>query len=205
VEAPIVLGVNPEKPFAAQVAALGKLFEREVVLEYVVAPPPPPLPTPSDPLTPPPVRPRRAPPLPLDAALGAVPEAVGVVWIGPGVTPPKPEKAFLAAVDERSLLFLGERGDKGATTLPAPFVLVESAERPEALDEQLDAVAKAVHKQGRAVIIGAPTDATLGALQTVLPQWRAAQIDIVPLTVLAAAPTPAATAAPTPTAKLSRH
>ncbi|MEO8604341.1 MAG: divergent polysaccharide deacetylase family protein, partial [bacterium] len=202
-DAPVVLGVNPEMPFAAQVAALGKLFEREVVLDYVVAPPPPPLPTPVDPLTPAPSRPRRAPPPALEAALETVPEAIGVAWTGGGVTPPKPDKAMLAAVDGRSLPFLGDRGDKAASLLPPTFILVESAERPEGLDEQLAAVTKAVHKQGRAVVIGAPSDATLGALQAALPQWRAAQIEIVPLSVLLAVPTPAATATPPPTPKLS--
>lgn len=205
VDAPLVLGINPEKPFATQVAALAKLFDREVVLEYVVAPPPPPPPTPSDPLTPAPARVRRSPPPALDAALAVAPDAVGVAWTGPGVTPPKPERAFLAALDERSLPFLGARGDKRPTAWPAPILLVESAERPEALDEQLDALAKAVQKQGSAVLLAVPTDAMLGALQTALPQWRAAQIDIVPLSALAAAPTPAATASPTLPAKLSRH
>jgi len=200
-DAPIVLGINPDKPFASQVAALGKMFEREVALTYVVAPPPPPEPSPSDPQTPIAVRPRRAAPLPLDTALSAVPDAVAVAWTVTGAPAPKPDKALLAAIDGRALPFVGDRGDKAAATMPAPVTLVEGGD--QALDQQLDAALKTVRKQGRVVLIGAPTDATLAALQTAIPQWRAAQVDIVPLSILAAAPTPAPTAAAPAAPKLS--
>jgi len=202
-DAPVVLGVDPQKPFALQVTELGKLFEREAVVQYVVAPPPPPPPTMADPLTPAPPRPRPPPPPPaLDAALAVVPGAVGVAWTGPGGAPPRPSRALLEGVDQRQLVFLGERGDKRTAGMPAPLLLTP-ADQPDALAEQLATLAVTARKQGRAVAIGPPSDALLAALQAALPQWRSAQLDIVPISVLAAMPTPTAIPAPTRTAKLS--
>jgi len=204
-DAPIVLGVNPARPFAAQVVELGRLFERESVVQYVVAPAPPPPPTAADPLTPAPAPPRPPPtPLALAAALAAVPDAVGVLWTGPGVDPPRPSRALLDAITKRELPLLGAPGGTRQPALPAPVMLVESADTPDVLAKQLDALAAAARKQGRAVAIAAPTDVLLAALQAVLPQWRAAHLDVVPLSVLASAP-PAAAATPTPSRPLSRR
>lgn len=204
IEAPVVLGINPARPFAAQVTELGRMFEREALVQYVVAPPPPPPPTvdPFDPLITPPPRPKPPPTPPgLDAALTAVPGAVGVAWTGPpGVTPPKVTQALLAGVEQRGLIFVGARGDKRANALPPPVQLSDVSEKALPPAEQLAALATTARKQGRVIAICPPTDAMLTAVQAALPEWRAAHLDIVPLTVLAAEPLPtlASTPAPTP-------
>jgi hypothetical protein len=200
IDAPIVLGVDPRRPFAAQVAELGGMFEREAVLQFRAPPPPPPTPTPGeDPFVTPPPRPRPPPPPDLDAGLSAVPKAVAAAWIGDGPSVPRADRGLLAAADKRPLPFLGDRGDKRPAALPVPIALVEDPKRPEALTEQLQKVAEAARKYGRAVVIAAPTDATIDALQATLPQWRQSDLDVAPISALVAAvPGTAEVATPEP-------
>lgn len=198
IDAPIGLGVDPRRPFAAQVAELGAMFEREAVLHFVAPPPPLPTPTPSDdPLAPtPPPGPRPPAPPDLVAGLAAVPKAVAAAWIGAGPTLPRADRGLLAASDQRQLPFVGDRGDKRPATLPVPILLIEDEKRPEALSEQLQKVAESARRYGRAVVVAEPTDATIDALQATLPQWHSSDLEVVPLSVLVAAapPTPAPTA-----------
>jgi hypothetical protein len=205
VDAPLVLGIAPQRPFAAQVAELGKMFDRESVLVFEAPPPPPPPPpTPSDPLTPMPTVRRPRPPAPPDVpdGLTKVPDAVGVAWVGAAPTPPRADRALLAAVDQRQLRFLGDRGDKSPAPLPVPRQVIEDPRRPEGVGEQLEKAADAARQHGRAIAIGPPSEAMLSALRTLLPAWRQARLEIVPLSAMAAA-APAATATPTP--RLSRR
>lgn len=202
IDAPIVLGVDPRRPFAAQVAELGAMFEREAVLQFVAPPPPPPTPTPGDDLlaTTAPPGPRPPAPPDLDAGLAAVPKAVAAAWIGAGPTLPRADRGLLAASDKRQLPFVGDRGDKRPAVLPVPILLTEDQERPEALAEQLQRVAEAARRYGRAVVVAEPTDATIDAMQATLPQWRSGDLEVVPLSALVAAPT---TPAPTPIAQVA--
>lgn len=193
-DVPIALGVEPGLPFARQVAELGAMYEREVVVQYTAPPPPPPTPTLPPELvgivTPPPA-PRRPKPPDLAAGLGVLPAAVAVAWSGPGPTPPRADRTLLAAADERALPFLGDRGDRKHQALPPPVVLVDTQDRPGVLAAQLETAAEVARKHGRVVVLARPTDATLAALQTVLPQWRAERLDVVPLSALVqAVPTP---------------
>ena len=204
IDAPIVLGVDPRRPFAAQVVELGSMFDRESLLYFVAPPPPPPTPTPSDdPLVTPPPRPRPPVPPDLEAGLTAVPKAVAVAWLGVGPSLPRADRGLLAAADKRQLPFVGDRGDKRPSSLPVPILLVEDAKRPEALTEQLEKVADAARRYGRAVVVAEPADATIDALQATLPQWRGTDLEVVPLSALVvAAP---AVPAPTPTAQVARR
>lgn len=202
IDAPIVLGVQPQRPFAAQVAELGALFDREVVVQFEAPPPPPPTPTPNpDPLAPTPPAPPRPPAPPnLDKGLTAVPKAVGVAYTGGAVGLPKVERGLLAAADKRALPVVGDRGDKRPGALPLPVVLIDDPRRPEALGEQLAKVGEAARRYGRAVVVAMPTDASVDALQAQLPRWRADELEIVPLSVVAST-----VAAPpvTPTAQVA--
>lgn len=199
IDAPIVLGIDPRRPFAAQVAELGGMFERESVLEFRAPPPPLPTPTPGeDPFVTPPPRPRPPPPPDLTAGLNAVPKAVAAAWIGDGPSVPRADRGLLTAAEQRELPFLGDRGDKRPSALPVPIALVEDPKRPEALTEQLQKVADAARRYGRAVAIAAPTDATIDALQATLPQWRQSDLEVVPVSALVVAvpATPAAETTP---------
>lgn len=196
IDAPIVLGIQPQRPFAAQVAELGGMFDREAVVQFEAPPPPVPTPTPDpDPLAPPPPPPPRPPAPPnLEKGLTAVPHAVAVAWTGRGPVPPRVERGLLAAADDRQLPVVGDRGDKKPAALPLPIVLVEDPQRPEALGEQLSKVADVARRYGRAVVLAPPTDASIDALQAQMPQWRGDGLEIVPLSVLVTtAPAPPAT------------
>ena len=206
IDAPIVLGVDPRRPFAAQVAELGGMFERESVLEFRA--PPPPLPTPTageDPLVTPAPRPRPPPPPDLEAGLTALPKAVAAAWIGDGPSIPRADRGLLAAADKHELPFLGDRGDKRPAALPMPIPLVEDEKRPEALTEQLQKVADAARRYGRAVAVAAPTDATIDALQATLPQWRQSDLEVVPISALIVSVPATPDGQPTPTAPVARR
>ena len=188
IDAPIVLGVDPRRPFAAQVAELGGMFDREAVLQFSA--PPPPLPTPTasdDPTVTPPPRPRPPPPPDLEAGLTAMPKAVAAAWIGDGPSIPRADRGLLAGADKHQLPFVGDRGDKRPAALPMPIALVEDEKRPEALSEQLQKIADTARRYGRVVVVAAPGDATIDALQATLPQWRQTDLDVVPLSTLVVA------------------
>jgi polysaccharide deacetylase 2 family uncharacterized protein YibQ len=55
---------------------------------------------------------------------------------------------------------------------------------PDAVAAQLGALLEQARSDGSGVVIGAPTDTTLATLGQVLPEWRAAEVDVVPVTAL---------------------
>ncbi len=113
IDAPIVLGVDPRQPFAAQVAELGGMFDREAVLQFRAPPPPLPTPMPSDdPTVTPPPRPRQPPPPDLEAGLTVLPKAIAAAWVGDGPSIPRADRGLLADADKHALPFVGDRGDK---------------------------------------------------------------------------------------------
>ena len=206
IDAPIVLGVDPRQPFAAQVAELGGMFDREAVLQFRAPPPPLPTPSPSDdPTVTPPPRPRQPPPPDLEAGLTVLPKAIAAAWVGDGPSIPRADRGLLAGADKHELPFVGDRGDKRPAMLPVPIALVEDPKRPEALTEQLQKIAEAARRYGRAVVVAAPGDATIDALQATLPQWRQSDLEVVPLSALVGAAPATPAAAATPTAQVARR
>ena len=206
IDAPIVLGVDPQRPFAAQVVELGGMFDREAVLQFRAPPPPLPTPTPSDdPTVTPPPRPRPPPPPDLEAGLTAMPKAVAAAWIGDGPSIPRADRGLLAGADKHQLPFVGDRGDKRPAALPMPIALVEDEKRPEALSEQLQKIADTARRYGRVVVVAAPGDATIDALQATLPQWRQSDLDVVPLSTLVVAVPATPPVDATPTAPVARR
>jgi polysaccharide deacetylase 2 family uncharacterized protein YibQ len=72
-----------------------------------------------------------------------------------------------------------------APTLPVPAVI--TGEPAEAVAAQLSAVLDKARSDSGAIAFGAPTEATLATLAQMVPEWRAAEIDVVPVTALAPA------------------
>jgi len=173
IEGPVALGVRPFRPFSREVAQLGRMFDRDVLVQLdgsdwqgkadggqTGAVPGP----------------------DLDALLASVPQAVGVAWQqGAGGKGQKPDRRWLAEVERRQLLFVGERGK--AAVLPAPALITEAP--PDAVAAQFGAVLEKARSDGSAIAVGTPGDATLEALARVLAEWRAAEIDVVAPSALA--------------------
>ena len=174
IDGPVVLGVRPFSPFSRQVAELGRMFDREVVVQLDGSEPAG-AGAPADAGT------------RLDAALASVPTAVGVAWRAAETGRPTPDTQLLAELQRRRLLYVGQRSAKDADTagLPPPTSLPGAAAESAAISTELGALAARALSDGRAIGVGEPTDATLSSLREVLPQWQAAQIDFVPVSALA--------------------
>jgi polysaccharide deacetylase 2 family uncharacterized protein YibQ len=179
IDGPLVLGVQPFRPFSRQVAELGRLFQREVVVQLDGSEP---VPTPVEG-----AGTSSAAARGLDAALASVPDAVGIAWeAGAAAAGKRPDRKLLAEIDRRQLLFLGDRGGKDSSPagLPVPTALADSEAQPDAVAAQLGALAQKVRQDGRAIAVGQPSERTLAALQQALPAWREAEIDVVPVSAL---------------------
>jgi polysaccharide deacetylase 2 family uncharacterized protein YibQ len=174
IEGPIALGIGWQSPFARQVAELGKMFDHEVLVQ---------LDCPDQP----PVEGANGGEWPnLDLVLQSVPTAAGVAWksgcmCGAG----GPYQTVLEEVGQRALLFVGDcdGGPKRAQTFAHPISLGEGT--PDALRTKLSAAVEKTRKEGSAlVVIGTPSDVSLATLTQAMPEWRAAEIDVVPISSL---------------------
>jgi hypothetical protein len=171
-EGQVVLGVRPFRPFSREVSELGRMFDREVVVtldgsEAQAIP--------AD----------GSSPSDLDAVLASVPRAVGVAWQGsPGRAP---DRRLLEAIDQRQLLYLGQRGLSSGkkSGLPPPTVIADG--QADAVAAQLGGLVEKARAEGGVIAIGAPNDATLETLTRLLPEWRAAAVEVVPLSAQAPA------------------
>jgi hypothetical protein len=173
IEGPVALGVRPFRPFSREVAQLGRMFDRDIFVELdgteeqarTEGAPPNAVPGPD-----------------LDALLASVPQAVGVAWQpSGGGKVQKPDKRWIAEVERRQLLFVGEHGKTGA--LRAPALIAESP--PDAVAAQFDALLEKARSEGSVLAVGTPSDATLEALAHALPEWRAAEVELVAPSALA--------------------
>lgn len=174
IEGPVVLSVRPFRPFSREVAELGRIFHREVLVQLDG----------SESET------REGGArgeTDLDAVLASVPQAVGVAWQGDVGSSPRGGRRFREELDRRQLLYLGApiHAPADASTLPVPSVI--AGEPAEAVAAQLNAVSDKARSDSGAIAFGAPTEATLTTLAQILPQWRAAEIEVVPVTALAPA------------------
>jgi polysaccharide deacetylase 2 family uncharacterized protein YibQ len=108
-----------------------------------------------------------------------------VAWPGGSGEDTLAGRRLLAEIDKRRLLYVGThpRADGGSVAaLPVPEVIGD--EPPEALVAQLTALLDKARTDGGAIAYGAPTETTLTTLAQVLPEWRAAEIEVVSITAL---------------------
>jgi len=171
IDGPIALGVRPFRPFSSQVAELGRMFDRQVLVQLDARP---------EPIAG--MGAAAGAASSLNAALASVPQAVGVAWRPAEASPADPQ--LLAAVAQHQLAFIGDRG--AATSAAAPAVAGFGEGAPEAIAADLSAALEKARTDGGAIAIGSPTDASLAALSQALPEWRAGDVELVPVTALAA-------------------
>jgi polysaccharide deacetylase 2 family uncharacterized protein YibQ len=171
IDGPIALGVRPFRPFSSQVAELGRMFDRQVFVQLDANP---------EPIAG--MGAAAGAASRLNAALASVPQAVGVAWHPTEASPADPQ--LLAAVAQHQLAFIGNRG--GSTPAAAPAVAGFGEGEPETIAADLSAALEKARSDGGAIAIGSPTDASLAALNEALPQWRAGDVELVPVTALAA-------------------
>lgn len=171
VGAPLVLGVRPARPFSREIVELARIFGREVLVQPAVSS------TGSR---------GTGPGFDLDTALASLPQAVGLAWADG--TGEQPDRHLLDELGRRHLLLVdtGKSGSNQPQQLP-PATIVTAA-TAETADEELHRVLDRARSEGRAIAIGPPSDDMLAAVVRALPEWRAAEVAIVPITALIPAP-----------------
>jgi len=114
-----------------------------------------------------------------------VPRAVGIAWQAAPGTRPAADQRLVDEVERRQLLFVGMRAPQAEKRpgLPEP-ALIAADQQAEAVAAQLGALVTKARSDGPVIAIGAPTEATLATLAQVLPEWRAAEVEIIPLSAL---------------------
>ena len=168
-DAPVALAVQPFRPFSKEVAELGRLFKRDVLLHL-----------PED---------RSAAPSgqhDLAAALESVPYAVGVV----GAVASAGGDA--AELQRRGLFYVGDvtTGDREPETDVAPprlrvaILALEPFDEPYRVNRQIDALLSVAREDGMAIAVARSDRATLEMLRGVLQKWPAADVDLVPVSAL---------------------
>ena len=187
-DGPVALGVRPYRPFSREVAELGSIFKRDVVVDLSS----PRDETPADDARP--AEPTRGDiGALLASALAAVPHAIGV--IGDVVGEPLQGDggaAVRAALEQHDLFYVGAGAAKAVDTgsapvIDAPALPVGGGGRPGAASEQLAAVVTAARESGSAVGFAQPDQETLDALRAALLAWRGTDVDVVPVSSLAPA------------------
>jgi uncharacterized protein len=199
---PITLGIMPFRPFSRQVAELAHLFHLEVILHL-------PMETNSGQdfgdshllkanATEDDVYPF------LDDALASVPYAVGANNpVGSRFTGDSTRMGWVLGWLKLHQLFLVDSvttADSAVNNVAAGLgikvarrsLFLDASVEESAVRAQLDALLQAAREHGFAIGIAHPHAVTVEALRTTLPQWRAAGINVVPVSALVQVPTLAA-------------
>jgi hypothetical protein len=171
IDGPIALAIPPARPFSREAAELGRMFGRDVLLAVDTDT------HAADTVD--------GPAAALDAALAAVPQATAVLWMATRT----PAPALRAAVARHHLLFVGDQSRARADGAHLPALTPLADGDADAIAAQLGAVLAQLRGGGTAIIMGAPTDAALQAIERVLPDWKQADVELVPVTALESAPT----------------
>lgn len=169
VDAPIALAVRPFRPFSREVAELGHIFQREILLEWDENAGGPSIATGE--ASEDPVRSR------LDAALATVPHVVGVASTSGAASSHGPRvREVLASL---GLFYLVAGSADAATT-----VVVLEPEGGAGAD-RLGALIEAARERGHAIAVSPSSPGTPGGLPSVLEQLRKENIELVPVSDVA--------------------
>jgi polysaccharide deacetylase 2 family uncharacterized protein YibQ len=167
-EEPVALAVLPFHPFSKEVSSLGRMFEREVLVELVAAPP-------DDAGEAASVADAR---VDLDAALASVPGAIGVLH------EPDGDPALAGGLRERGLFYVPV-GNPGGESESAPALALDAATDGGFPAARVEALLSQALGAGSAIGVGRPSEATAGALEALVTRCQESNIDIVPISALA--------------------
>lgn len=166
---PVALGVRPFRPFSKEVAELARHFGQEVWLDLSAGGPEG---VAAD---------LSAPPTPdfayLDSALASVPYVVGVAqesgrgWLA---------EALVPELQRRKLLYTGPYPETGQ---PASTPTLEMVSIGSQSPEQLAALGAHIRERGPIIAVSQDA-ASLEALRELVHGWRAAGVEVVPLSSL---------------------
>ncbi|MFQ5666277.1 MAG: divergent polysaccharide deacetylase family protein [Candidatus Binatia bacterium] len=196
IEAPLTFAVMPFRPFSKEVAELAALLGREVLLHV-------PMEADSgqafgarDILR---VNAGRADVLSqLDRSLGSVPHAVGVSnHMGSRFTSDRAHMLWvLRSLKERGLFFVDSRTTPNSvacevaaamdTPCAARDLFLDDRDEEAAIAGRLRALRSLARTRGDVIAIGHARAATLAALRTAVPRFRAAGVEIVPVSTIIA-------------------
>jgi hypothetical protein len=174
IEAPVALSVRPFRPFSKEVAELGRIFKREVLVEIEV-------PDPAAPDSP------FANPVVEDAlaqVLTSVPTAVGVSGASPGRDDIRAKLRDL--VRERGLFYVTQAQPvAGGTEEAADASLLLDGEEEDGMAAQVDRLVTRARSEGSAIGFGRSNAATITALGPMVEKLRQQEIEVVPVSSLA--------------------
>jgi polysaccharide deacetylase 2 family uncharacterized protein YibQ len=189
IDAPIALGIRPSRPFSKEVAELARLFGREVLLDISVATAagdgegaPGIVPLDGQ------LRSR------LDRAMESVPYAVGLTADVTDDIAGVPERlgSFAGELNRRGLFWIGNlpnlqrlSGLGAAVGLRVAMTAMPANEaKREVLEKRLNEVGERARTDGGTVVVLTASADALKVLAEAVPRWRAAGVDLVPVSSL---------------------
>jgi polysaccharide deacetylase 2 family uncharacterized protein YibQ len=189
IDAPIALGIQPSRPFSKEVAELARLFGREVVLDVaVVAAGAGGVGEPGIVLLDGQLRSR------LDRAMESVPYAVGVTADVNDDIAGVPERleSFAGELNRRGLFWIGNlpnpqrlSGLGAAVGLRVAMTAMPANEaKREVVEKHLNEIGERARTDGASVAVITASTEAVTVLTEVIPKWRAAGIDLVPVSSL---------------------
>jgi len=191
ISVPLTFAVMPFRPFSREVAELARLFGREVLLQF-----------PGEPEAPEGARPEavsaraRGDPLrEIDRDLTSVPYVIGVSDMDSRLAgDPQQRKLVLNALKQRELFLLDGRSaatsavcEVAATTTvacAAPSRWFDDSDDGQSIAAQAEALLNFAGTRGDTIAVVHPRLTVAPALEELAPRFAAADIDIVPVTVM---------------------
>jgi polysaccharide deacetylase 2 family uncharacterized protein YibQ len=170
-DAPIAIAVEPFRPFSKEVAELGRLFDREILV-YLA-------PTPGD------AGSDSALSAKLKEALDAVPNAIGVTG-GEGSSRADAELRGKIGeeVNRLGLFHIWTQPAEGQGTGPA-IIMLNSKQLTEPLADQFAKLIAKARAVGAVVGVSRPSHEILSILPQQLSEWQAGGVEVVPVSKLA--------------------
>jgi polysaccharide deacetylase 2 family uncharacterized protein YibQ len=174
-DAPVAIAVQPFRPFSKEVAELGRMFKREILVYIPLA---------QDDAGP--EEEGGALSAKLKEALDSVPNAVGVTGgDGSGQADAERRRTIREEANRLGLFYVRMQPAEQQGTGPA-IVTLNSEQLTEPLADQFAKLVAKARAVGAAVGVGRPSPEILSILPQQLSEWQASGVEVVPVSKLAA-------------------